>query len=151
MIGKSICKALRELRKKIAGENDIPFSTEECGFEGDCPGTCPKCDSELEYLERELDKRRSSGKRITIFPKELIYEIFKADGPGPETTAGVPAPRDSLTEKLRRSSCPTRTPGRPAPPYRDIKRFTGPESFDPGNDDDDGLLGMIGDDSDEDQ
>jgi len=45
--GKRICQALRELRKRIADANDIPFEIEECTHEGYCPGTCPKCEGEL--------------------------------------------------------------------------------------------------------
>lgn len=34
MSGKKKCKILREIRQKIADENDIPFVTEECRFKG---------------------------------------------------------------------------------------------------------------------
>ena len=40
--GKRICQALKELRKRIADANNIPFEMEECTHQGDCPGTCPK-------------------------------------------------------------------------------------------------------------
>lgn len=66
MKGKEKCKALREIRRKIAEENDIAFATEECKFKGDCKGTCPKCESELIYLERELDKRVRLGKAVAL-------------------------------------------------------------------------------------
>lgn len=66
MSGKQKCKLLREIRQKIAEENDIPLVTEECRYRGDCKGTCPKCESELRYLERQLEKRRSLGKRVTV-------------------------------------------------------------------------------------
>ena len=29
-------------------------------------GTCPKCESEVRYLERELEKRRSLGYKVTV-------------------------------------------------------------------------------------
>ena len=66
MPGKKKCKILREIRQKIADENDIPFVTEECRYKGDCKGTCPKCESELRYLEQQLEKRRVLGKRVTV-------------------------------------------------------------------------------------
>ncbi|MBQ6119297.1 MAG: hypothetical protein IJK98_08700 [Clostridia bacterium] len=66
MLGKKKCKILREIRQKIAEENDIPFVTEECRYKGDCKGTCPKCESELRYLEQQLEKRRSLGKAVTV-------------------------------------------------------------------------------------
>ena len=66
MAGKKKCKILREIRRRIADENDIPFVTEECRYKGDCTGTCPKCESELRYLERQLEKRRALGKTVTV-------------------------------------------------------------------------------------
>ena len=66
MPGKKKCKILREIRQKIADENDIPFVTEECRYKGECKGTCPRCESELRYLEQQLEKRRSLGKAVTV-------------------------------------------------------------------------------------
>ena len=66
MNGKSKCKALKEIRKKIATENDIPFVTEECKHKGNCKGTCPKCEAELRYLEEELAKRERAGRTVAL-------------------------------------------------------------------------------------
>ncbi len=66
MKGKEKCKILKEIRQKIATENDIPFVTSECKHQGDCRGTCPKCEAELVYLENELAKRRLLGKRVML-------------------------------------------------------------------------------------
>ena len=66
MPGKKKCKILREIRQKIADENEIPLVTEECRYKGDCRGTCPKCEAELRYLEQQLEKRRALGKKVTV-------------------------------------------------------------------------------------
>ena len=66
MKGKEKCRILKEIRQKIANENDIPYVTSECKHQGDCKGTCPKCEAELQYLENELAKRSSLGKRIAV-------------------------------------------------------------------------------------
>ena len=66
MKGKDRCRILKDIRKRIAVENDIEFITSECKHKGDCLGTCPKCESELRYLERELEKRRAIGKKVTV-------------------------------------------------------------------------------------
>ena len=66
MRGKNKCKILKEIRQRIADENDIPYVTRECTYQGDCLGTCPKCESELRYLERELAKREARGKRVAV-------------------------------------------------------------------------------------
>ena len=66
MLGKAKCKILKEIRQKIADENDIPYVTRECTYQGDCSGTCPRCESELRYLERELEVRRNLGKQVAV-------------------------------------------------------------------------------------
>ena len=66
MKGKNKCKILKEIRQKIADENDIPYVTRECSYQGECTGTCPKCEAELRYLEQELEKRRSLGKTVAV-------------------------------------------------------------------------------------
>ncbi|MCR4826787.1 MAG: energy transducer TonB [Bacteroidales bacterium] len=64
--GKRTCEILKDVRRKIAQENDIPLVERECTHEGDCRGTCPYCESEVRYLERELSKRRALGKAVTV-------------------------------------------------------------------------------------
>ena len=66
MKGKEKCKALKEIRRQIAEKNDIPFAVSQCTHQGDCKGTCPKCESELRYLERELAIRQGLGKAVAI-------------------------------------------------------------------------------------
>lgn len=66
MLGKQKCKILKEIRQRIADENDIPYVTSECTHKGACKGTCPKCESELRYLEQQLALRQSMGKRVAV-------------------------------------------------------------------------------------
>ena len=66
MKGKDRCKILKDIRRRIAEENNIEFITSECKHKGDCLGTCPKCESELRYLEKELEARRRLGKTVTV-------------------------------------------------------------------------------------
>lgn len=66
MDGKSKCKILKEIRAKIAQENDIEYVTSACKFQGNCSGTCPKCEAEVRYLEEELQKRQVLGKKIAV-------------------------------------------------------------------------------------
>ena len=66
MLGKQKCRILKEIRQKIADENDIPYVTRECSFKGECRGTCPRCESELRYLEQQLALRASLGKRVAV-------------------------------------------------------------------------------------
>ena len=64
--GKNTCKILKEIRRQIAEANDIEFITSECRYQGDCLGTCPKCEAEVRYLEQQLEKKRLAGKAATI-------------------------------------------------------------------------------------
>ena len=66
MKGKKRCKILKEIRRQIAQNNDIEFVTSECKHQGDCLGTCPKCEAEVRYLERELEKRQKLGRTIAV-------------------------------------------------------------------------------------
>ena len=66
MTGKQKCKILKEIRKQIAEQNDIRFVIEECTHKGRCRGTCPKCEWEVRMLEKELEKRRASGKKVAL-------------------------------------------------------------------------------------
>lgn len=66
MNGKQKCRILKEIRQEIAKNNDIEFITTECKHQGDCLGTCPKCEAEVRYLEAELDKRRRAGKAVAV-------------------------------------------------------------------------------------
>ena len=64
--GKKRCKILKEIRRQIAVNNDTEFVTSECKHQGDCLGTCPKCEAEVRYLERELEKRMKLGKAVAV-------------------------------------------------------------------------------------
>ncbi len=84
MLGRAKCKILKEIRQTIADENDIPYVTRECTYQGDCSGTCPKCESELRYLERELEKRQRLGKRavVTALCSGMVIGTAACGGPG---------------------------------------------------------------------
>ena len=64
--GKSTCKVLKEVRRKVADANGISLEERECTHKGDCAGTCPYCEAEVRYLERELSKRKSLGKAVAV-------------------------------------------------------------------------------------
>ena len=98
--GKRTCKILKEIRKQIAADNDIELVIEECTYKGDCLGTCPRCEAEVRYLERELEKRQRMGKVAVIAGLSLgtMLTASSCANPGPQVTGKVPAYPDS-TEK----------------------------------------------------
>ncbi len=64
--GKKICETLKGIRRDIASANEIDYQPTECTHEGDCAGSCPACESETRWLERQLCARHALGKLVTI-------------------------------------------------------------------------------------
>ena len=94
--GKQVCKTLKEIRQTIAEKNDIQYETTECHFDGECQGTCPKCDAELRYIENEIHKRKHLGKVATLAGLSLsIATTFSACLQG-EPPVEPPPPPPSL-------------------------------------------------------
>lgn len=64
--GKKICNTLKAIRLDIARANGIKYAPRECHHEGDCSGTCPACEAEMRYLEREIARRSTLGKAAIV-------------------------------------------------------------------------------------
>ena len=64
--GKSTCKVLKDIRQKIADANGIHYVPKECNFEGECKGTCPTCEAEIRYLEREIKRKQRNGLAVKV-------------------------------------------------------------------------------------
>lgn len=86
--GKHTCEYLKDVRRRVARENDIPLEQPACTFEGECSGTCPRCEAEVRYIESELRKRRSLGKAVSIAGIALSSVV--AVGCHPNTLQGEP-------------------------------------------------------------
>ena len=55
--GKEKCEILRRIRQSVAEKYGLDYEPSECAYEGECSGTCPRCDAELEILQRRLNSR----------------------------------------------------------------------------------------------
>lgn len=66
MNGKQKCEILKSIRRDIAKKNDIALEIPPCTHTGDCPGSCPRCESEVRYLERALDERKKRGLKVAL-------------------------------------------------------------------------------------
>ncbi len=64
--GKEKCKILKQIRAEIAKNNDIDYVIEECPYQGNCKGVCPKCEQEVKDLEKKLAERRKNGLKVAI-------------------------------------------------------------------------------------
>ena len=64
--GKNICHALKTIRKQVAEANGIDYTPAPCHFHGDCSGTCPACEAEVQYIESQLGRLRLAGKAVKV-------------------------------------------------------------------------------------
>ena len=64
--GKRICETLKAIRREIAGANGIDYTPTPCNHMSDCAGTCPMCEQETRWLERQLRSRQAMGKAVAI-------------------------------------------------------------------------------------
>ena len=64
--GKHICNTLKAIRLEIARANGIEYAPRECHHKGNCSGTCPACEGEMRYLEREIARRHTLGKAALV-------------------------------------------------------------------------------------
>lgn len=103
MKGKSKCKILKQIRQKIAEENDIPLVTRECGYQGECSGTCPKCEQELRYLEQQLARRQALGKRVTVTALAAGLLASLTGCPAPQMPEVSSESMASVTENTRQT------------------------------------------------
>ena len=102
--GKEVCLILKGIRQKIADANDISYQPKECHHKGDCTGTCPACEAEIRYLERELKARKGNGFGMkvagiaagicaTVMPMTAAAQAVKSDStanPPVQTTKKAP-------------------------------------------------------------
>ena len=74
MNGKDKCNRLRELRRLIYLQNDIPFTEEECTSSGEgCKGACPKCDQALRFINMKLTQRKMAGLPVIMDEARKAY------------------------------------------------------------------------------
>ena len=110
--GKRICEKLKEIRLEVARANDIPYQPAECHHEGDCSGSCPQCEAEVRYLERQLDLKRVMGKAAFIGMAVGMAVAVESCGVRTvgeiERTEGMLEMTDS-TETAPADSCPANT------------------------------------------
>ena len=76
--GKYICNTLKAIRLDIARANGIEYTPTKCSHDGDCAGTCPACESEMRYLEREIARKRSVGKAALVAGVSLALSSLSA-------------------------------------------------------------------------
>ena len=83
---KEQCDILKVKRKKLADELGIDLNQSECTFDGDCLGTCPKCQEEEKILNDVLlgktEDKNNNVDTSFLGPKVMgkfvsNYDLFK--------------------------------------------------------------------------
>lgn len=111
--GKEKCEILRRIRQDVAERYGLQYTPSECKHPGDCSGTCPKCDAELEDLQRQLASRGISDIDLTNISIDIEHsedddiQILEGDVAAPSdddlvtVTMGMPAPPYVYKDKRR--------------------------------------------------
>lgn len=97
--GRSICNVLKSIRKQIADANGIHYAPKPCGFKGECRGTCPACEAEVKYIERELNMRRMAGKAVTVLGLSVGMASLTACHETPQTSAPKKKAKTEIKEE----------------------------------------------------
>ncbi len=107
--GKEKCRILKEIRAEIAKANDIEWVVSECKHQGNCKGTCPKCEQEVRELEAALAKREALGKKVAVVGISAAISLAVTgcdprttvtDGVDPAYDGGAPLPPETHTEEV---------------------------------------------------
>ena len=136
--GKRICETLKAIRCDIARANEIDYIPTPCDHKGDCEGTCPVCEGEMRWLERQLINRKALGKAVAIAGLSLALSGMAYAAPtspqsrggngGHRSTSqnrhpnagGVRKPPERRTSGVVREPSGDRTPRRPGPDNRPV-------------------------------
>lgn len=69
--GRIICDELKRVRLELAKANGIDYQPTVCNHQGECSGTCPKCEAELAELTRQI-KEKKEAKIIGVAPLKIV-------------------------------------------------------------------------------
>lgn len=97
--GKEKCKMLKAIRTYVADKYGVEYSPMECTHEGECRGTCQKCDAELAELQKRLEAKGIYDISEDAKLSDLVRNYINQDNnsvPMPdedsERTQGMPMP-----------------------------------------------------------
>ena len=89
MTGEEKRKWLQEIRRKVAGHNDIVYMQSE-QHENDCAGDCRVCQAEARYIDAELRRKAKLGDEVKLSSilSELLMDV--------DLTIGISGKNDEL-------------------------------------------------------
>lgn len=91
--GRRVCRVLKAIRRNLIKENGLGIVQPVCRHKGNCPGTCPRCEEELDEINRRMVDGCSHYRtmmEMDRYGKDLTFR------PGMQRNdfelAGMPAP-----------------------------------------------------------
>lgn len=99
MTGRQECIVLKGIRKQIAEKLGVDLHQKECTFEGECKGTCLKCEQEEKVLNAALLKKGAALAGAAALSLSLAACTPVGDAPsdgnnGKQPPSGVSDPAD---------------------------------------------------------
>lgn len=109
--GKEKCEILKTIRTQIAQKYGLDYTPTKCNNDGDCLGTCPKCEAELADLQKQLEERGITDITLDKSFEELANNVGSSDSQEDiympdQHLAGMIAPPDELEELEGDIICP---------------------------------------------
>ena len=101
MNGKATCAILKQIRRDIAEKNDIALTIAECTHQGDCAGTCPRCEAEVKILEKALAEKKRKGLKTAVAGISAGLLAVGLSSCTPADKVGAQSLLSQLSEKLR--------------------------------------------------
>ena len=81
--GKEKCEILKAIRAYVAERYGLNYTPSECNHSGKCRGTCPKCDAELEDIQRQLGEKGithiTSDTKLSEMVEKYLSEPASSD------------------------------------------------------------------------
>ena len=103
--GKEKCKKLKDIRREVAEMYGLKYTPGECTYKGECSGICPKCDAEMEELQRQLKVRGIADIDLVNVPIETFDNVERDSFEGEASACsiiplvGMPSPANYKKKK----------------------------------------------------
>ena len=84
---KKKCEHLKQIRKNVADAIGVELNQSVCTFEGECKGTCPKCEQEERKLSKALLVKGTAvaaSAAMLLTGCATVPDVLAGDMPNPE-------------------------------------------------------------------
>lgn len=86
---KERCKKLKAIRKKVADTIGVDLHQTECTYEGECKGTCPKCEKEEQILNKAIMGGTVAAAAVMLSACSLNDDVQSANNSSPSAIESI--------------------------------------------------------------